>query len=137
VPVSGEEPVPVQPQEDTPPAGPTVNLSGNISFDDYTRGTIRIDVFDGEHHGGGGAKRPSLVTSLTVSRLGRWSVDVEESLGQVWIEASNDENENGRPDPKDPMGRCSRNPVSTKKDATGLKIHIERREELDGRGDDL
>ncbi|MEE2751132.1 MAG: hypothetical protein VX519_06865 [Myxococcota bacterium] len=137
VPVAGEDPKPVRPQEDTPPSGPTVSLSGNISFDDYSRGTVRIDVFDGEHHGGGGSKRPSLVTSLVVPRLGAWSVDVEQSIGQVWIEASNDENENGRPDPRDPMGRCSRNPVSTQKDTTGLKIHIERREELDGRGDDL
>jgi len=136
-PVAGTDPEPVQAEGTTPPTGPLITLSGHISFDSYNDGSIRIDVFDGEHHGGGPGKRPSLLNSVTLTRLGPWSVEVEESVGQVWIEASNDENGNGRPDPRDPMGRCSRNPVSTKKSTEGLRIHLERRDAPGGAEDDL
>ncbi len=139
-PVAGQEPEPGNPVEggSKPPAtGPVVKLSGHISFDGYQGGNLRIDVFDGEHVGGGAGKRPSLVGSVTVTRLGLWELEVPQALGQVWIEASNDENGNGRPDPRDPMGHCSRNPVSTKKDLGGLKIHLVRRDAPGGEADDL
>jgi hypothetical protein len=138
--VEGQEPKPGNPAEGVgkpPTTGPMVTLSGHISFDGYQGGGVRIDVFDGEHVGGRAGKRPSLVNSVTVTRLGPWSLEVPQELGQVWIEASNDENNNGRPDPRDPMGHCSRNPVSTKKSVGGLKIHLVRREAPGGEADDL
>lgn len=106
--------------------GPSALLIGRIQMVGYQSGEVRIDVFDGDHRSHAG-KRPNLVRSTILSQPGAFELQVPISAGQVWLEASNDENQDGRPGPQDPSGRYTRNPLElTEGGASGIVIELER-----------
>ena len=106
--------------------GPSALLTGRIQMVGYQSGEVRIDVFDGDHRSHAG-KRPNLVRSTILSQPGAFELQVPVSAGQVWLEASNDENQDGRPGPQDPSGRYTRNPLElTEGGASGIVIELER-----------
>ena len=101
---------------------------------DYTSGEVRIDVFDGDHRSHAG-QRPNLVRSTILSQPGSFELQIPVSSGRVWLEASNDENQDGRPGPQDPSGRYTRNPLELSEGgASGLVIVLERHEPPPGGG---
>jgi hypothetical protein len=140
-----EEPEPGDPEE-PPPAGgmrapppiqgPTVTVTGYVDLPDYTQGTIRIDVYDGDHLAFGGP-RPGVVTMVTLDGPGEFSIEVPESSKYVWLSAFNDEDQNGRPGPVDPTGHYEANPVDVSDgDVDGVEITLERRDPPGANGGD-
>lgn len=126
-PTPGEagQPEPGTPSEEVD-EGPVAPLSGVIQMADYRTGLIRVDVFDGDHRSHAG-QRPNLVRSVTLDRPGTFELSIPISVEKVWLESSNDENQDGRPGPRDPSGRYVRNPLSVDSDgASGLVIVLER-----------
>ena len=134
-------PTPGVPGQPTPGApseavedGPSALVRGTIRMADYKSGEVRIDVFDGDHRSHAG-QRPNLVRSSILSQPGSFEVRVPVSTGRVWLEASNDENQDGRPGPQDPSGRYLRKPLELTADgASGIVIELERHEPPPGGG---
>jgi hypothetical protein len=101
---------------------------------DYRVGGIRLDFFDGDHRSHAG-QRPSLVRSVEIQSPGVFEVQLPLATGKVWIEASNDENQDGRPGPRDPSGRYLKNPLLLSAGgATGIVIDLERNDPPPGGG---
>lgn len=123
------EPPPGEPSEGTEEdQGPQVVISGHVRMSEYELGAIRLDFFDGDHRSHAG-QRPSLIRSVEMSAPGDFEVKLPLSVGKVWIEASNDDNQDGRPGPRDPSGRYLRNPlVLLTGGASGIVINLERNE---------
>jgi hypothetical protein len=91
-------------------------------------GFVKLDVFDGDHDDRVGA-RPGLVTSVNLETPGAFQLRIPASAEYIWLEASNDEDQDGRPGPRDPSGRYRDNPVSTKHgDVSGIEIVLQKRE---------
>ncbi len=138
------EPAPGVPTQPAPgqggggPTGPTVAVSGEIVFSAYKGGRVKITVFDGDHASAGG-KRPNVVGMGELDRPGPFSVNVAENAGKVYIEASVDEDGDGRPGPLDPQGKADRFPVTVgNKPVSGLAITLSRRAPPPGgRGEDF
>jgi hypothetical protein len=129
------EPAPGVPQEDSEEdSGPTVLVQGQVRMLDYRVGGIRLDFFDGDHRSHAG-QRPSLVRSVEIQSPGVFEVQLPLATGKVWIEASNDENQDGRPGPRDPSGRYLKNPLLLSAGgATGIVIDLERNDPPPGGG---
>ena len=114
-------------QEGEPPPKPKaqnfVTFEGTITVENWSGKPIRIDVFDGDQRNIGG-KRPSVVISEKRNEAGPFSLKIPQEDINVWIGAYIDEDEDGRPGPKDPSGWYTGNPVSTKKDQTGISFSL-------------
>ena len=126
--------VPVEPEQKAQTNQPMSRVRGRIRMKNYLYGEIRLDVFDGDHRSHAG-QRPNLVRSVKLDKPGNFDVELPLSIGRVWLEASNDENQDGRPGPRDPSGRYKGNPVSLK--AEGLNkivIDVERHDPPPGSG---
>jgi hypothetical protein len=121
------EPPPGEPSEGKEEdQGPQVVISGHVRMKEYEVGAIRLDFFDGDHRSHAG-QRPSLIRSMELSAPGEFKASLPLSVAKVWIEASNDENQDGRPGPRDPSGRYLRNPlVLLTGGASGIVINLER-----------
>ena len=73
--------------------------------------------------------------SVTLDRPGTFELIVPLSVGKVWLESSNDENQDGRPGPRDPSGRYRQNPIDvTELGISGIAIVLERNEPPPGGG---
>ncbi len=139
-----DEPRPGRPDEPSPEgrkppqsAGPQVTLSGSVAYDGYSGGMVRVDIFDGDHLTQG-AKRPSVVAMVTLSKPGPFSVEVPVSAGRVWVSAFNDADRNERPGPLDPTGFYDGNPVPTSGGAQkGLTVRLVQRAPPEDGGDDF
>lgn len=124
---------PGDPGAPPPPSGPTVKLSGVVVYPTWTRGSVRVDVFDGDHtvHG----THPGVVASTSLARPGPFSVAVPQGAGKVYVEAVVDEDGDGRPGPQDPMGTAERYPVTAgDKDVTGLSVTLVKHAPPGGEG---
>jgi len=123
------EPVPGAPDGDAKKdEGPLAVIRGQIRMDDYRIGALRLDIFDGDHRSHVG-QRPSLIRSIEILEPGSFEVKVPLSVGKVWLEASNDENQDGRPGPRDPVGRYRSNPLQLSASGNGgILIDLERNE---------
>lgn len=114
-------------QEGEPPPKPKtqnfVTFEGTITVENWSGKPIRIDVFDGDQRNIGG-KRPSVVISEKLNEAGPFSLKIPVEDINVWIGAYIDEDEDGRPGPKDPSGWYVRNPVSTQKDQKGISFSL-------------
>jgi len=109
-----------------PPSGvETVTLSGSVEVEDYTRGVITIDVFDGDNKNQHGGKRPDIVGRVKIDAPGPFELEVEKGK-TVWLSAYADQDENNRPSQEDPLGVCECNPVSADYDAGGLVLKLTR-----------
>ncbi len=128
--------VPNQPQPGTPddqveatagtPDGPTITLSGTVRYGDYGKGTIRVDVFDGDQSDRSLAQRPGVVAWADMESPGAFSVQLPVSKGKVWLSAFNDANGDGKPDHEDPGGQCQDNPmVVGNQDISGVVIDLQ------------
>ena len=137
-PGSPEVGVPGDPEPGEPGSGedvgPTTTVRGEVKMLDYRTGEIRLDVFDGDHRSHAG-QRPSLIRSVRMDAPGRFEMELPLSVTKVWIEASNDENQDGRPGPRDPSGRYVRNPLQLNAEGhNGLILLLERNDPPPGGG---
>lgn len=114
-------------QEGEPPPKPEVqkfvNFEGTISVENWSGKSIRIDVFDGDQRNIGG-KRPSVILSETVEKIGSFSIKIPQEDIMVWIGAYIDEDQDGRPGPTDPSGWYEGNPVSAKTAQKGISFSL-------------
>jgi hypothetical protein len=114
-------------QEGEPPPKPKpdefVVFEGTISVNDWSGKPIRIDVFDGDQRNIGG-KRPSVIISETVNKIGTFSIEIPQKDVMVWIGGFIDEDQDGRPGPKDPSGWYTGNPVSAKDNQKGITFSL-------------
>lgn len=123
-------PVPPKPgAPGTPPPddGPTVVVSGTITYPAYTKGTVRITAFDGDHtlHT---STPPKVVGSAEATQPGAFEMKVPLNLGRIFLEAAIDEDGDGHPGPLDPQGQADRYPVTVKEaDISGLTITLTKR----------
>lgn len=106
-----------------PSEGPTVTLSGTVRVPSYTKGIVRIDLFDGDQRKLEGP-RPSVVAVTRVDAPGAWSAEVPAGQA-VWIGAYVDVNGDGRPAPGEPSGWYADNPVQAGADQAGLELLLE------------
>ncbi len=108
--------------------GPTITVTGMVSFPAWKRGKVKVVAFDGDHSVRG-AKPPSVVGEATLERPGAYTLTLPASKGRVWIEGTVDADENGRPGPLDPSGMAERTPVTLGTTSiTSLDITITERE---------
>jgi len=122
------QPSPVLNDDPPPSSASLVTVQGQILMEGYRHGEIRIDIFDGDHRSHVG-QRPALIMSHVLSSTGPFNIQVPLVSEDIWIEVSNDENGDGRPGPRDPSGRCSRNPVDISNGpVSGLMVEIVRQE---------
>jgi len=129
------EPSPGTPQEGSEEdLGPKVVIRGHVRMKNYRVGGIRLDFFDGDHRSHAG-QRPSLIRSVELKSPGDFEATLPLSAGKIWIEASNDENQDGRPGPRDPSGRYLKNPlVLGAAGVNGIVIELERNDPPPGGG---
>lgn len=138
------EPKPGIPSEPPPggggggPKGPTVVLSGVVTYPDWKKGKVKISAFDGDHGTTGGG-RPNVVAMAEVDKPGPFTIAVAENAGKIYLEAAIDEDGDGRPGPLDPQGHATRFPVTVAaKPVDGLEILLTRRAPPPGgRGEDF
>lgn len=132
-----EEPKPADPGQPPPgdagpqtgiraPEGPVVTIRGRVVYPDYKGGPVRIDLFDGDHSSLGGP-RPGIVSRAELGAPGAFEITVAQGT-KVWISASNDEDDDGRPSPLEPFGDYAKNPVVADEDTSGVEIVLSRRE---------
>lgn len=113
-----------------PPAGPRATggvlatLHGVVSAPEGLSAPIRVDVFDGDQTRLDGP-RPSVVAVQQLGPARTFDIQVPLATGQVWVGAFADLDGNGRPDPGEPTGWSSRNPIATTGDAVGIEISLE------------
>lgn len=120
------EPKPAPPGTPQPNAGPQAVLSGSVVFPTYTKGVIRVTVFDGDHSNLA-AKPPRVLGMTEIDKPGTFSVSVPAGSGKVYIEGSIDENDDGRPGPQEPQGRAARYPVTVGTTAvTDIGVTLQR-----------
>ena len=126
----GEEPPPKEhvekPGEPAPQdplgGGPKVEISGEIKVKNWSQKPIRVNVFDGDHQKG---EKAQIVVSEWVKSPGKFSIKIPKSEKAVWLEANIDEDEDGKPGPKDPISWYSKNPLIVDKDHTGIVLTLE------------
>ena len=128
-PVQADDPPPGKPQPPEPaPARDSreqITLSGSISVQTWGGGPIRVDVFDGDQRASAGTgQRPSVVAQTNIERPGSFSLLVPKSAESVWIGAFADDNKNGRPDPADPTGWYSGNPLTPSDDQDAIELSL-------------
>lgn len=128
-----EEPKPGDPNQPPPgeggaqaPTGPTVTLKGKVVYADYKGGPIRIDLFDGDHSNVGGP-RPGILSRGQIDAPGEFEIKVAQG-SKVWVSASNDEDDDGRPSPLEPFGDYAKNPLVADEDVSGIEVTLSRRE---------
>lgn len=107
-----------------PPGIETVTITGTVKVDDYVRGAITIDVFDGDNSQQRG-KRPDIVGRARLAEPGPFEMQIEKGT-TVWLSAYADQDENNRPSKEDPLGDCSCNPLYAGKDMSGLVVELTR-----------
>jgi hypothetical protein len=121
----------------TPPpiAGPTVTIGGQVAYAGWRFGAVRIDAFDGDHSKHG--TQPGIVATTKIARPGDFSLVVPQGVGKVYVEASIDEDADGKPGPQDPQGRAERYPVTVESTAVeGLRITLTKQPPPPGGGKD-
>ncbi|MBM76037.1 MAG: hypothetical protein CMK59_11605 [Proteobacteria bacterium] len=96
-------------------------ISGKIIVENWSGKSIRIDIFDGNQQALKGP-RPSVVKVEYQDKPGLFSVSVPSSQTPLWIGAYIDEDEDGKPGPKDPFGWYEQNPISSDKDTNGIQL---------------
>ena len=112
------EPLPPQ-----PPKEEMVEFTGTIQVKNWSGKAIRMDIFDGDQRKIGG-QRPSVVVSETFTAIGAFSIQLPKSDKYVWIGAYIDEDQDGRPGPKDPSGWYVANPLSTQTPQKGIVLEL-------------
>ncbi len=118
--------------------GPTVSLSGTIVFPSYKNGKVRITGFNSDH-AANTRSRPDVIGMAEIAAPGPFTMTVPQNAGKIYLEASVDENGDGRPGPLDPQGKADRFPVTAgTAPVTGLTVTLTRREPPPGgRGTDF
>ncbi len=104
--------------------GPAVVLSGTVTVEGWTRGEVRLDVFDGDQRDITATRRPSVVAVGRLEKPGAFEIRVPESAGYVWLGGFVDVDGDGRPGPGDPSGWYTGNPVSIDGDVSGLELTL-------------
>jgi hypothetical protein len=145
-----EEPAPGDPNTPPPPGGatplqplpgsgglvvrgPSVDVSGLVAYEGWRTGKVKITAFDGDHSAASN-KHPKVVGIAEIDRPGAFSMKVPASVGQIYVEASVDEDDDGRPGPLDPQGQADRFPVTVGTDPIDdLTITLQRREPPPGK----
>lgn len=129
------QPKPGQPGEAMVITGPSVTVTGKVEFPAWRVGSVRIDAFDGDHSKHG--TQPGIVATTKLDRPGDFTLTVAQGVGKIYIEASIDEDADGKPGPQDPQGRAERYPVTVGADAvTGLRIVLTKQPPPPGGGKD-
>jgi len=125
-----EEPKPGVPTEPPPgggaAAGPTVEIHGTATYENWKAGELRITAFDKPQAPKGG-DRPKVIAFTRADRPGPFTLKVPEGVGDVWIEVSIDEDGDGRPGPQDPQGMTGSVHVGTST-VDGVEVELTRRE---------
>ncbi len=128
------EPAPGRPTEPAPggvgapgaPLGPTVRVAGTVVFAGWTKGRVRITAFDSDHQAHP-VTPPQVVGAVTIDRPGAYELLVPAGKGKIYVEATVDEDGDGRPGRLEPAGTPSRYPVTIGESAvTGLDIDVAR-----------
>ena len=128
------EGVPKEPAQKVQTDEPMSRLRGQIRMKNYLHGGIRLDIFDGDHRSHAG-QRPNLVRTVKLDKPGNFDVELPLSVGKIWLEASNDENQDGRPGPRDPSGRYKGNPITLEAEGINkIVIDVERNDPPPGSG---
>ncbi|MES2644790.1 MAG: hypothetical protein V4850_35210 [Myxococcota bacterium] len=138
------EPAPGIPSQPPPgsgtggPSGPTVKVSGTVVFAEWKGGRVKITAFDGDHGAAAGG-HPDVIGMADLDRPGAFVLAVREGAGKVYIEATVDEDGDGRPGPLDPQGKADRFPLTVATaPVDGLRISLTRRDPPPGgRGEDF
>jgi hypothetical protein len=103
-------------------------LSGVVVYPAWTKGAVAVNAFDGDH-GARSGTQPKIIGMTKIDRPGAFSVNVAQGAGKVYLEATIDEDGDGRPGPLDPQGQADRFPVTVGTDTiTGLTITLTRRD---------
>lgn len=123
-----EEPSPGIPDEPPPGQplggdGPQITLSGEVTLAEWSDAPIRVDIFNGNQQDLAGP-RPSVVGVVHLDAPGAWSVQVSQSISQLWVGAYSDENNDGKPDHNEPVGWYSGNPVAGGADRGDLMLSL-------------
>jgi hypothetical protein len=129
------EPAPGIPDE-PPPGNPFegagapggLEVTGTIEYAGFRKGPIRLTAFDADHSAGAGG-HPKVVGFGTADAPGPFTLKVPANAGPIWIEATIDEDGDGRPGPLDPAGLAERSPVTVgASPVSGVRIVIARHE---------
>lgn len=132
-----DEPAPGKPGEPPPVQGPSVKVSGEVRFDSYKAGKVKVTAFDGDHSAHG-ATPPKVVGAVDIDAPGSFTMVVPQNCGKLYVEAVADEDLNGRPGPLDPQGTADRYPVTVREvDVSGLVVSLTRRDPPPDKGDDF
>ncbi len=122
-----EAPRPGAPGSAPPTTGPTIAVRGDVQFSRWKGGNVRIDAFDGDHSKAG--SHPGILANVVVLQPGRFTLLVPQNAGKIFIEASVDEDGDGKPGPQDPQGKADRYPLTAKTtDLTDVLIVLTKRE---------
>ena len=114
--------------------GPSVTLTGVVTYAEWKSGAVQLTAFDGDHAAGAGG-HPKVIGFGTIDRPGPFTVSVPAGAGKVYVEASVDEDGDGRPGPQDPQGKADRFPVTVGDEGVdGLEIRLIKREPPPGSG---
>ena len=131
------EPAPGVPDAPPPgkgvPEGPSIRLSGRVSAPAEVTGPVRIDAFDGDQRDLSGP-RPAVVAVGHLAGPGDFELSVPAGSGPLWLGAYMDIDGNGRPDPTDPVGWYSGNPLTGEGDQAGLDLVLAIEAPPDGAG---
>lgn len=114
----------VDPPPKNPKDGPFITIKGKIEVGNWSGKEIKIDIFDGDQRKIDG-DRPSVIVSEILKKQGSFEIHLPQSDKQLWIGASIDEDGDGRPGPQDPSGWYPSNPLSAKKDHTGVNFSLD------------
>lgn len=85
--------------------GSTVKVSGEVVMDDYKEGVIGITV-------GKDSFGAPTVTSMNISRPGKFEIEIAKNIGKVYIGAFNMKVDGEIPDNNTPQGQYAGNPLS-------------------------
>ncbi|MFZ5479392.1 MAG: hypothetical protein ACOZNI_21690 [Myxococcota bacterium] len=122
------EPPPGNPFEGAGDGAGGLDVTGTIEFSGFKAGPIRITAFDGDHSAGAGG-HPKVVAFGSVDKPGPFTLKVPANTGNIWIEATIDEDGDGRPGPLDPAGLADKSPVKIgAAPVSGLRIVVARHE---------
>lgn len=122
-----EAPKPGAPGTAPPISGPTISVQGAVQFPAWKGGKVRIDAFDGDHSKPG--NHPGILANAVVAQPGAFTLLVPQNAGKIYIEASVDEDSDGKPGPQDPQGKADRYPLTAKvANVTDVVIVLTKRE---------
>ena len=103
-------------------SGPKIEISGEIKVKNWSQKPIRINVFDGDHQKG---EKAQIVISEWVKTPGKFSLQIPKSEKSIWLEANIDEDEDGKPGPKDPIAWYSKNPLTANQNYQDIVLSLE------------